>query len=369
MSGPRVLIVTATIGEGHDLPARELAEGIREERPDATVEIVDGVAAMGRILKVVLEDNSRWVFRPWMNWAFDLQYRLLQWRATRWLASTLIYLLGARGLLRMIRAHDPDIVVSTYPGTTEVLGELRRRGRLEVPTASAITDLAGLRYWSHPGIDLHLITHPESVEEVRAVAGNGTRVEAARGLTVAGILDPRDRAEARRALDLPADRRIVMVSGGGWGVGDLEGATEVALGLGDGLADVYVVALCGHNDLTRRNVERRYGHDPRVRVLGFTDRMSDLLAASDALVHSTAGLTVLEAIIRGCPVISYGWGVAHIRANNEAYRRYGLADVALTRAELAEALRRALAERPPGDMSFAELPSAASLVLQAARPA
>src|SRR5436853_182001 len=99
-------------GEGHDLPARVLAEGIREERPDANVEIVDGVAAMGKILKVVLEDNSRWVFRPWMNWAFDLQYRLLQWRVTRWLAGALVYLLGSRGLLRMIERHRPDIVVS-----------------------------------------------------------------------------------------------------------------------------------------------------------------------------------------------------------------------------------------------------------------
>jgi processive 1,2-diacylglycerol beta-glucosyltransferase len=363
--GPRVLIVTATIGEGHDLPARVLAAGIREERPDAEVEIVDGVAAMGRILTVVLEDNSRWVFRPWMNWAFDLQYRLLQWRFTRWLASSLVYLIGSGGLLRMIRAHDPDIVVSTYPGTTEVLGQLRRRGRLGVPTVSAITDLAGLRYWAHPGIDLHLITHPESVDEVREVAGRGARVEAARGLTVAGILDPRDRREARRALELPEDSKVVMVSGGGWGVGDLAGATEVALSL-DG---VFVVALCGHNEITKRHMDRRYDGDPRVRVIGFTHQMSDHLAASDALVHSTAGLTVLEAIIRGCPVISYGWGVAHIRANNEAYRRYGLAEVALTRAELARALRRALEERPPEDMSFAEFPSAASLVLAAARPA
>jgi processive 1,2-diacylglycerol beta-glucosyltransferase len=362
--GPRVLIITATIGEGHDLPARVLAQGIEQERPDAHVEIVDGVAAMGRILKVVLEDNSRWVFRPWMNWAFDFQYRLLQWRATRWLAGALVYVLGSRGLLRMIREHDPDIVVSTYPGTTEVLGQLRRRGRLDVPTCSAITDLAGLRYWAHPGIDLHLITHPESAGEVREIAGNDTRVEPARGLTVQGILDPRDRGEARRALELPDDRKIVMVSGGGWGVGDLAGAADVALGLDD----AFVVALCGHNEITKRHMDRRYGHDPRVRVIGFTHQMSDLLAASDALVHSTAGLTVLEAIIRGCPVISYGWGVAHIRANNEAYRRYGLAEVALTREQLAAALRRALAERPAEDHTFAELPSAASLVLAAARP-
>ena len=64
--------------------------------------------------------------------------------------------------------------MSTYPGVTEVLGHLRARGRLSVPVVSAITDLAGLRYWVHPGVDLHLITEPESADEVRAIAP-GTR--------------------------------------------------------------------------------------------------------------------------------------------------------------------------------------------------
>ena len=39
-----------------------------------------------------------------------------------------------------------------------------------MPVVSAITDLAALRYWAHPGVDLHLITHPESDAEVRAIA-------------------------------------------------------------------------------------------------------------------------------------------------------------------------------------------------------
>jgi UDP-N-acetylglucosamine:LPS N-acetylglucosamine transferase len=98
--------------------------------------------------------------------------------------------------------------------------------------------------------------------------------------------------------------------------------------------------------------------------MGFTDRMGDVLAAADALIHSTAGLTVLEAHVRGCPTISYGWGRAHIRANNEAFVRFQLAQVARDRAALGPALRAALARRGPPDLSFAALPSAASLVLQ-----
>jgi hypothetical protein len=97
--------------------------------------------------------------------------------------------------------------------------------------------------------------------------------------------------------------------------------------------------------------------------MGFTDRMGDVLAASDALIHSSAGLTVLEAIIRGCPVISYGFGYGHVRASNHALERFGLAQVARTAQDIAPALQRSLAGRPDPDPSFARRPSTASLIL------
>jgi processive 1,2-diacylglycerol beta-glucosyltransferase len=75
---------------------------------------------------------------------------------------------------------------------------------------------------------------------------------------------------------------------------------------------------------------------------------------------------VLEAHIRGCRVISYGWGVAHIRANNAAFVRHGIARVARTRPELRQALGEALAEHgEPQHEAYAALPSAASAVLAA----
>ena len=109
---------------------------------------------------------------------------------------------------------------------------------------------------------------------------------------------------------------MIAVSGGGWGVGDLVGATRAALEVPDAL----VLCLCGRNDDLRRRVAQRFPDEPRLRLMGFTDRMGDVLAAADALVHSSAGLTVLEAIIRGCPVISYGFGVGHVRASNRGAR-------------------------------------------------
>ena len=74
---------------------------------------------------------------------------------------------------------------------------------------------------------------------------------------------------------------------------------------------------------------------------------------------------MLEALLAGCRPISYGFGIAHIRMNNRAYRRLGMAAVVRTRAELRGAIDEALAQpQPPLAPRFAQLPDAAELVLE-----
>jgi UDP-N-acetylglucosamine:LPS N-acetylglucosamine transferase len=355
----RILILTASIGEGHDLPARVLAEGIAKQEPRAQVEIVDSLALVNPLVRRLILDSSRF-HSKWGNRLFDLSYRLItDVRPTRWFAARLTQFLAARAIRRAVVERAPDIVVSTYPGSTEVLGALRAKGRIGVPVVSAITDLAALRYWAHPGVDLHLITHPESADEVLQIAP-GTDVRCVRGLTDERFYAPRRQADARRDLGLPERGPVLMVSGGGWAVGDLEGAAEEALEV----PGATVVCLCGHNLELRERLSERFAGESRVVVEGFTDAMPDWFAAADALVHSTAGLTVLEAIMRGCGVVSYGWGIGHVRVNNEAFARFGLAEVASSRDQLGQAIRRALARQPAPDAFWAELPSAASAVLE-----
>jgi UDP-glucose 4-epimerase len=360
----KILIISADIGEGHDLPARAVMREFHDEDPDAQISIVNGLPAMGPILTKVLRENSEFMF-AFVPWLFDFQYRLfMKFGPTRWVTRRLLTAFGRRGLMRLIRSHNPDLIVSTYPGVTAVLGELRRKGRLKVPCYSSITDLAGLHYWAHPGIDMHFITHPESAAEVEKIAGEGS-VRWAKPPTSPAFLAARSREEARKALGLPNDGRVIAVSGGGWGVGDLVGATRAALAVPDAL----VLTLCGRNDRTRARVAGIFGAEPRLRLMGFTDRMGDVLAASDALVHSSAGLTVLEALIRGCPVISYGFGYGHVRESNAALVKFGLAQVARNEKELGPALDTALESRPEPDSSFARRPSTASLILNADRRA
>jgi UDP-N-acetylglucosamine:LPS N-acetylglucosamine transferase len=336
-----------------------IRDGILAARPDAVVEIVDAMAEAGGFIQRIVGQEAP-LQKRWLNWLFDLEYRVLvQWRPMLRLISRIGTRVARRTVLRIVARTRPDVIVSTYPGATEVLGRLRGRGEIDVPVVSAITDLSALRLWAQEDVDVHLITHAESSEEVRAIAPR-SRIVWARGMTSRAFDHPVDQAEARGALGLPADGGIVIVSGGGWGVGDMEGAIATALAIP---AVACVVVLCGRSEALKARLAKRFGREERVQLWGFTERMSELMGAADVLVHSTAGLTVLEAWIRGCRPISYGWGVAHIRVNNQAFKHFGIADVAPDRTALRPVLERALAAPRVPHPEYGDQPSAADEVL------
>jgi hypothetical protein len=62
-------------------------------------------------------------------------------------------------------------------------------------------------------------------------------------------------------------------------------------------------------------------------------------------------------------VISYGFSAGHLRANNAAFERFGIAEVAHSDHELETTLRHVANERRSPDSSFASLPSIASRAL------
>ncbi|HEX8157326.1 MAG TPA: glycosyltransferase [Solirubrobacteraceae bacterium] len=353
----RILIFTASIGAGHDLPAEVLAAALSER--GARTQIVDGLKVGGPIARSVVASGSS-LETTSGNLGFELAYFLgTRFGPLRRAGSGLIDAIMRRRTSAFLAANPADVIVSTYPITTQLLGGMRANGALKTPLVSAITDLAALNYWAHPGVDLHLVTHPESEPEVRRIAGPRTRVDAVHGLTDPRFLDPPDRDEARAKLGVPLGRPLVVVSGGGWGVGDLRGASDAALQSGA----AKLIVLVGNNDKAKAQLEEAYEPEgERVEIWGFTDRMPTVLAAANVLVHSTAGLTVLEALMCGCRVISYGWHRGHIRVNNQAYERLGMASVARGRPALSKALRHAIAAGPL-PRNVPELPAAADLVL------
>jgi processive 1,2-diacylglycerol beta-glucosyltransferase len=340
-TGPRrVLILSAEVGEGHAAAARALAQQIDASPEETEVVVIDGLAAMGRVLRQVVQDGYRVQLR-FLPWSYSLVYWLLERvPPIRWLSRWQLRLLGARPLARRIAEYEPDVIVSTYPAVTVVLARLRRTGAVSCPTVATITDLTGLFFWAQPGIDMHLVMYGESMPSVERIAGEGS-ARLVRPLISAEFLEPRCPLEARQALGLPQEGRMVVVSGGGWGVGDVEGAVRELSRVEEVTS---IVCLAGRNEQLHERLSSTFARESRVHVYGFTDAMPQLLAAADALVHSTGGVTCLEAKATGTPVVSYGLPVGHARLNTRAMADLDLLRLANNTRELREHVQASFAE-------------------------
>jgi UDP-N-acetylglucosamine:LPS N-acetylglucosamine transferase len=354
----RVLVLTAPVAEGHVAAARTLAEDILRTDAKAEVTVCDVLPALRRPVRWLLNDAYRWQLGA-APWLFGLLFGALRRsRVLRSISRALLSLAGSRALLRLVDRNPADVIVSTWPPATTILGCLRLRGKVRVPVCATITDFAGLELWAHKGVDLHLVMHERLVPGVERVAGHGSACVVS-PLVSSQFLAPRSAADARRALGLALERTVVVVSGGGWGVGDLGGAIETALEL----EDASVVCLAGRDAATRTQLENAFAQEPRVTVLGFTDAMSDLLAAADVLVHSTGGVTCLEALTRGCPIVAYGAPAGHAPLLAREMSALGL----VAHARSVRELRAALVAAPTiPKVVLARSVDAASLVLGAA---
>jgi processive 1,2-diacylglycerol beta-glucosyltransferase len=169
----RALVLTADIGEGHASAARALAEDLRR-LGSVDVAVRDGIGAFGAVVGHVMREGYRWQLR-WAPRSYDLMYRALtRVRVARAIGERILSAAGGRRLRRIVRRENPDVVISTHPALTCVLGRMRLRRRLDVPVCATVTDFDGYGFWSHRGADRHLVMHADALVAVERLRGAGS---------------------------------------------------------------------------------------------------------------------------------------------------------------------------------------------------
>lgn len=321
------------MGAGHDGAARTLAEQLRAAGHVAEVRdfLKSGPLRIGSALRSGYEFELRHVPS-----AYDATYRF--WYKVPWLCPLVAWLVTAltrRRVMRWVRRVQPKVVVSTYPLATLCLGRLRRTGRLELPAVNFITDFGVHPLWVHRGVDLNLAIH----DTPAMVAGERTgRPTIASGPAVSARFDPDrlpSRDEARRRFGIADDQRAVLVVAGSWGIGNVGDTWEAIAADGRFLP----VVVCGRDERLYRHVSalaERAGK-PSL-ILGWTDDMPALMAACDALVENAGGLTSLEAMRVGLPVVSFDPIAGHGRENTAYMDAAGVARLAADQVGLGDAL-------------------------------
>lgn len=327
----RVLVVSADMGGGHHAAGRALAAAARREWPDSQISWVDTLDAMGpgtgptlrRLYVTNIEHTPP---------LYEFFYASL-WRH-RWFADASKRVVGAwagRRLARHVERVDPDLIISTYPLGSAGLAWLRRYRGLDVPVVVTVSDFAPHPFWIYPELDVNLVVHPAAVPLALA-AGPHARVVAS-APPVADAFQPGDQQPARHDAALPTGRYLAVVACGSYSFGAVTEATRALVDAGD---PVHTVVVCGRNEQLAGQL--RDWAAPRLTTLGWVDDMPALTRAADVVVTNAGGVTALEAMATGRPLLMYRPIAAHGVANAALMTAVGLAETCRTPDQLAAAV-------------------------------
>jgi UDP-N-acetylglucosamine:LPS N-acetylglucosamine transferase len=340
----RITVVSASVGAGHDGAASELCRRLRDAgyRVDCHdfLDLLGNRA--GRALRQAYAMELRVAPRSWGWLLANLEERDKLAAATGGLFARVAMTRAARILrpdplpagapVGAVPGGQPvDAVVSTYPLASQLLGRMRLAGDLAVPVVTFLTDLSVPTLWIADGVDLHLALHEVTAAQVRRRTDGRVEVCApAVRPAFHPATDPAEAAATRVRYGLPPTGRLALVVAGSWGVGEVaEAAADIAA---TGLATP--VTVCGRNEGLRERLTR----DSTGVALGWVDDMAALIRASDVVVQNAGGLTSLEAMATGVPVVSYRCLPGHGTTNAGALHDAGLARWVRGPGELAGVL-------------------------------
>ncbi len=325
----RVVILTAGMGAGHDQVGAELSRRLSERGVESDlIDIWELLPyGIGRLITLFYKGVIRRL--PWVyEIVYSIWLRPTERSGRR--ASPIIRLAGRR-LDRWMKRHRPDAVVSTFHLCSQVLGDLRRRGRMPLATASVVVDFAAHGLWVDPDVDVHFCLHEAQGERVRGL-GAGRVVTCGPVVGPPFLYGPPDRSEARRRLGLPESDPVVLIVAGSWGAGHIERAVR-AVGREHRSRTVVVT---GHNGRLRRRLEGL----GTARVFGWVEDMAVLMAAADVMVENAGGLMAMEAMAVGTPVVSFEPIPGHGRENVARMHQTGVSRYARSAEELLDILER-----------------------------
>jgi processive 1,2-diacylglycerol beta-glucosyltransferase len=340
---PRVVILTASYGAGHNRVAEALAREFR--RSGASPLVVDHFHAL---VHPTFDAVTQLLYTAALRRTPAL-WRLAYWWGDQlrgdspWLLGA--DRLGAPRLARLLDAVAPDHVVSVHPTPAAALSFLARRGR-PIPSHTAVlTDFVAHGQWLSSHVERYCAPADAVAEALVRRGAPATRV------TVTGIpvdhvfAQPRDGTALRRAMDWSTRQALVLVmAGSAGGLGRLEEATRVVAAMEP---PCQAVAVAGRDEALRRRLVSAVAASGRVQVVGFADNVRDLMAAADAVVTKAGAVTLAEALAAEVPVVCFGSLAGHEARNERFLVGAGAALAARSPDELAQALATLLRDRRP----------------------
>ncbi|MDR7001867.1 MGDG synthase family glycosyltransferase [Neobacillus niacini] len=343
----KILILSATFGDGHKQVANAIGEAIEMTLPNAEPVILD-------VMKWIhphLYPISNYVYKQSIKkfpQLYSFFYQKTRVKSTFSVKLNALLSMGMKALLDMIEKTKPAVVVSTYPFAAGVMSNLKEQGYVDIPSVTIITDYTDHSYWIHPYTDQYVV----GSKQVRdRLVGHGIPGDK---ITFTGIPirqkfhQIHHRGKLAQKYGLSDKKFTLLIMGGGDGFFGKGLSTFHAL---ENLQEsIQVIVVCGRNHKLQkqlREVEHFFKH--KFLTLGYWENVHELMAISDLMISKPGGVTITEAMAMDLPICLY----RPLPGQEEDNARYlvesGLAILAKSDENLINKIQVILEDRRPLD--------------------
>ena len=317
----KALILSCNTGGGHNAAGHAMKEAY--ERAGHRCDVVDTIALTNQKMSDFVSDAYLNMVNR-VPEAFGMAYNLWGNMSSEKRKSPLYYMrkLDSKNILRLVERERYDVIIATHIIAAESLTVLKKdEFLLTTPCIYINTDYTCVPFEEDVNCDRIIIPHKDLTEEFLDHGLAPEKVEQ-RGF------------EGETSLGIPEDASVVLMMGGSMGFGNLPKYTAALKKAFDHPFLLYII--CGNNEEMKEALSRRYGDDPEVRLVGYTSRVADYMAACDVLLSKPGGLSSTEAIVSGTPLVHTPPIPGCETANAEFFNDHGISYAAGGPEEAAE---------------------------------
>jgi len=285
----KILILTASFGEGHNSAARGIRDGLAHVAPIVDVELRDLFAETYESVNEFVRKAYLAVINRWpRSWGY----------VYRWLDRKKDFDRNFRRFSRLkdhfailLDRFQPDVVVSTFPPFPYLLQQISGPNP-GCKSVVVVTDSITVNsIWYRCAADYFLVPNERTAAVLHAAKIAPQKIK-----TFGFPVSPKF-ADSMRDRSPPSnnDRRVLYV------VNPPSRKTpELVRRLVD--LDIHLTVTFGRADKLRPAIEEAAGHR-KIDIIGWTEELPRMLRASHLLIGKAGGATVQETIAAGCPMI------------------------------------------------------------------
>ena len=334
----RILIFTASYGEGHNAAARALAAACDHTHGPGTARVVD----IFELTRPRFNQISRRAYIATINGAPKLWSSLYAWIDRSNIVPRCMWLLGRERRLfaQIIAEEQPEVICSTYPIYAFLVERLNAEGHRLPPHFNVVTDSISINsLWWRAGAAGWFVPNTDSADVMRQGGVEADRLHVT-GFPVPAFFGANALHLAPPDLKTTgvAPRILYIINSG------TNNAEETARLLIAETAWEITIAV-GRNESLRLELEK-LAEDRALpaRCLGWTDQIPHLLMTHHVVISKAGGATTQEAIAARCPMIVNQIVPGQEEGNYELLRRTGAGTLATTPTAVMQALRTAFAK-------------------------